>query len=108
MASLACGQTMAFIVLSGSQIVHSFNLRSNTRSLFRKGPKNPWMLRAAAAALCMQLIVLFVPFLRTVFKLAVLTPIQWAVVILLALTPLFAVELMKLFGLTGEKHRRVR
>ena len=108
MASLACGQTMAFIVLSGSQIVHSFNLRSNTRSLFRKGPKNPWMLRAAAAALCMQLIVLFVPFLRTVFKLAVLTPIQWAVVVLLALTPLFVVELVKLFGLTGEKHRRVR
>lgn len=46
MASIACGQTMAFAVLSGSQIVHSFNLRSNTRSLFSRGPQNRWMFLA--------------------------------------------------------------
>ena len=50
MASIACGQTMAFAVLSGSQIVHSFNLRSNTRSLFSRGPQNRWMFLAAGLA----------------------------------------------------------
>ena len=102
MASIACGQTMAFAVLSGSQIVHSFNLRSNTRSLFSRGPQNRWMFLAGAAALALQLLVLFVPFLRDIFRLAVLTPIQWAVVILLALVPLAVVETMKALGLTGE------
>lgn len=102
MASIACGQTMAFAVLSGSQIVHSFNLRSNTRSLFSRGPQNRWMFLAGAAALALQLLVLFVPFLRDIFRLAVLTPIQWAVVILLALVPLAVVEAMKALGLTGE------
>ena len=101
-ASIACGQTMAFAVLSGSQIVHSFNLRSNTRSLFSRGPQNRWMFLAGAAALALQLLVLFVPFLRDIFRLAVLTPIQWAVVILLALVPLAVVEAMKALGLTGE------
>lgn len=95
MASLACGQTMAFAVLSGSQIVHAFNVRSNTRSLFHKGPHNPWMLRAGAAALLLQFAVLLIPFLRTLFKLALLTPIQWSVVVLLALLPLFVVESVK-------------
>lgn len=95
MASLACGQTMAFAVLSGSQIVHAFNVRSNTRSLFHKGPYNPWMLRAGAAALLLQFAVLLIPFLRTLFKLALLTPIQWSVVVLLALLPLFVVESVK-------------
>lgn len=88
--------------LSGSQIVHSFNLRSNTRSLFSRGPQNRWMFLAGAAALALQLLVLFVPFLRDIFRLAVLTPIQWAVVILLALVPLAVVEAMKALGLTGE------
>ena len=95
MASLACGQTMAFAVLSGSQIVHAFNVRSNTRSLFHKGPHNPWMLRAGVAALLLQFAVLLIPFLRTLFKLALLTPIQWSVVVLLALLPLFVVESVK-------------
>ena len=95
MASLACGQTMAFAVLSGSQIFHAFNVRSNTRSLFHKGPHNPWMLRAGAAALLLQFAVLLIPFLRTLFKLALLTPIQWSVVVLLALLPLFVVESVK-------------
>ena len=95
MASLACGQTMAFAVLSASQIVHAFNVRSNTRSLFHKGPHNPWMLRAGAAALLLQFAVLLIPFLRTLFKLALLTPIQWSVVVLLALLPLFVVESVK-------------
>ena len=57
---------------------------------------------AGAAALALQLLVLFVPFLRDIFRLAVLTPIQWAVVILLALVPLAVVEAMKALGLTGE------
>ena len=100
--SVACAQTMAFAVLSGSQIVHSFNLRSNTRSLFKKGPKNPWMFRAAGAALALQLVVLFVPFLRDIFHLVVLSPVQWLLVILLAAAPLAVVELMKLLGWTGD------
>ena len=86
---------MAFAVLIGSQIFHAFNVRSNTRSLFHKGPHNPWMLRAGAAALLLQFAVLLIPFLRTLFKLALLTPIQWSVVVLLALLPLFVVESVK-------------
>ncbi len=101
--SLAVGRTMAFAVLSLSQICHSFNLRSNTQSLFSKMERNKWMGYSALAAAVLQCLVFFVPFMRSIFEITVLTPLQWLIVVGLCLTPIVVVEIMKALKLTGEK-----
>ena len=101
--SVELGRTMAFTVLSGCQIFHAFNLRSNTYSLFKRGPGNKWMFLAGAASFLLQLCVLLVPFLQGVFKIVPMTLAQWGVCGLLAVMPILIVEVMKAAGWNGEK-----
>ena len=102
--SVEAGRTMAFAVLSLSQVVHAHNLRSNTFSLFSKHARNAWMAPATAAAIVLQAIVFFVPFVRDIFKLVSLDIVQWLIVCGLSLAPIAVVELMKKLGLTGNKN----
>lgn len=70
---LAAGQTMAFIVLSLSQVVQAFNMRSE-HSLFKIGPfSNKKLNLAALASLLLVLAVVFTP-LMIPFGLVTLTP----------------------------------
>lgn len=96
------GHTMAFAVLSISQLVHAFNLRSNTHSAFSRGKLNKWMFPAFLAGLALQLCVLFVPFLQGLFRVAPLTGMQWLMVAGLCIVPLVVVEFFKAMGWTGE------
>ncbi len=58
---VAGGQTMAFMVLALSQVLHAFNMRSN-RSLFKIGPfKNKKLNLAVLASVLLVLVVLFTP-----------------------------------------------
>ncbi|WP_243112576.1 MULTISPECIES: calcium-translocating P-type ATPase, PMCA-type [Acutalibacteraceae] len=94
-ASPFIGRTMAFAVLSLSQVVHTFNMRSDS-SVFRAGLfANPKLVLAAVACVFLQAAVIAVPPLAAVFKTAVLTGRQWAVVAALSLAPLFVVEAEK-------------
>ncbi len=94
-ASPFIGRTMSFAVLSLSQVVHTFNMRSET-SVFRAGLfANPKLVLAAVACVFLQAAVIAIPPLAAVFKTAVLTGKQWAVVAALSLTPLAVVEAEK-------------
>ena len=98
------GRTMAFAVLSLSQVVHTFNMRSES-SVFRAGLfANPKLVLAAAACIFLQASVIVFPPLAAVFRTAVLTGSQWMVVTALSLTPLAVVELEK----AAEEHARRR
>ena len=98
------GHTMAFAVLALSQLVHAFNVRSNTHSAFSK--PTFWMILAFFSGLALQLCVLLVPFLRGLFHVAALTPAQWGLTVLLSLMPLPFVEMLKALGVTGESRTR--
>lgn len=90
------GRTMGFAVLSLSQLVHSFNMRSE-HSVLKLGIFSNKKL-AAACAVCAALmvsVILFPP-LSNLFKTAALTGFQWLIVLLLSLFPLVAVEGEKL------------
>ena len=100
------GHTMAFAVLAFSQLVHAFNVRSNTHSAFLCGKLNRWMIPAFLGGVALQLCVLLVPFLQGLFHVAVLTPAQWGLVALLSLMPLPIVEMLKALGLTGESRTK--
>ncbi len=90
------GRTMAFAVLSLSQLVHSFNMRSE-HSVLRLGIFKNRKLTAACVvcALLMVSVILFPP-LTVIFKTVALTPVQWLVVAGLSLFPILAVEGEKL------------
>ena len=101
--SLAQGQTMAFIVLAFSQLVHAYNIHSFKQSAFKSFLKNKWLILATFTNALMMLAVLFIPAVRDLFKLVQLDLHHWEVVILLMFIPLFVVEIMKLLKLNGNK-----
>ena len=97
MESYAVGMTMAFLVLSISQLLHAINQRSNTESVFSTGNgHNPHLLLSIVASALVLIIVMLVPYFRTVFSLCLLTAKEWGVVLLFSILPLLAVEISKL------------
>lgn len=91
------GRTMTFAVLSLSQLVHSFNLRSDG-SLFKTGLKsNPALLGAFIIGALMQISVISIPLLSGIFRTVPLSPTAWLIVAALSLAPLPVVELEKAF-----------
>ena len=101
--SLAQGQTMAFIVLAFSQLVHAYNIHSFKQSAFKSFLKNKWLILATFTNALMMLAVLFIPAVRDLFKLVQLDLHHWEVVILLMFIPLIVVEIMKLLKLNGKR-----
>lgn len=90
------GQTMAFMVLSLSQVVQAFNMRSD-RSLFKIGPfTNKKLNGAALISLALVALVLFTP-LHTVFSLMILPAKLYLIGLGLSLVPLVLTELIKAF-----------
>ncbi len=96
--SLAGGQTLAFIVMSLSQIVQAFNMRSE-RSLFKIGVfSNRKLNGAALISLLAVLLVLFTP-LSIPFGLVILPWELYLAGLGLSLVPLVVMECSKAFGL---------
>jgi Ca2+-transporting ATPase len=89
------GRTMAFAVLSLSQLIHAFNMRSE-HSLFAIRPfENVWLVGALIVGTILQAGVIMVQPLATVFKVTPLGITEWLIVAGLALLPLPIVELEK-------------
>lgn len=89
--------TMAFCTMAFSQLVHSFDVRSIKQSLFTMGiTTNRALVGAFLISGSLQLVVIFVPFLRKVFKTALLGLSDWGVVLLLSLVPLVISEIAKI------------
>ena len=96
--TVAGGQTMAFLVLSLSQIVQAYNMRSE-HSLFQIGVfTNPNMNKAALLSVLLVALVLFTP-LRTAFGLTLLPGTLYLQGLGLIFVPLLAMELSKACGL---------
>lgn len=89
--------TMAFATLVFGELTRAFAVRSETRSIFKIGVfSNSAMNKAFVVSLAMQLAVLLIPFLQTIFKVQSLNLQEWAVVLGLSIIPLVVSELNKL------------
>ena len=100
---LKAGQTMSFIVLALTQIVHSFNMRSN-HSLFKIGFfTNKRLNMAALISFALMILVVFIPPIAKVFGLIQLSPSMYLAALGLALVPLVVLETTKATGLIGHK-----
>jgi Ca2+-transporting ATPase len=90
-------RTAAFVVLSASQLFHSFNCRSMTESLFTLGIlTNAKLVYANAASFLLLMAVVYTPFLSTVFKTEALGLFDWLLVLAISSFPLWAMEIVKL------------
>ncbi len=99
------GQTMAFIVLSMTQVVHSFNMRSD-RSLFKIGPfSNRRLNGAALISTALVALVVFIPPVAMAFGLIQLPPLLYLAAIGLALVPVVVLEISKAIGLIRHHER---
>ncbi len=89
-------QTMLFTVVVLAQLLHSFSFRSETRSVFSAHSlKNRWLNLAFVGSMCLQMLVVYVPFLQRVFHTEPLGPEDWLAVLVAALIPMALIDLTK-------------
>ncbi|MGA2914493.1 MAG: calcium-transporting P-type ATPase, PMR1-type [Sedimentisphaerales bacterium] len=94
--NLGRARTAAFIVLSCSQLFHSFNCRSMTESLFKIGLfTNKSLILATFISFLLQMMVVYTPFIQKVFKTEMLGIFDWVLVIVISSFPLWAMEIVK-------------
>ena len=97
------GQTLAFMVLSLSQIVQAYNMRSE-HSLFKIGVfGNSKLNRAALISILMVMLVLFTP-LSIPFGLVLLPAKLYLIGLGLILVPVIVMEFSKACGLIKHHH----
>ncbi|MEG1560492.1 MAG: calcium-translocating P-type ATPase, PMCA-type [Clostridia bacterium] len=102
--TLMGGQTLAFMVLALSQLVQSFNMRSE-RSLFKIGVfKNRALNIATFISASLVALVMFVPPIAAAFKLMALPGELYLIGLGLSFVPLIVMEFSKAFGLIKHQH----
>ncbi|MGO5067324.1 MULTISPECIES: calcium-translocating P-type ATPase, PMCA-type [unclassified Clostridium] len=102
--SLMHAQTMAFVVLSVSQLFHSFNMRHPKKSIFQLGLfTNKYLFASVLFGIFLQNMVITIPFLASTFKVFKLTMQDWIFVCILSIIPLVLNEVVKLFKRLKEK-----
>jgi len=90
-------RTMAFLVLSGCQLIRAYTNRSERASVFAIGVfSNRWMQYAVALSTALLLAVVYIPGVNNVFNTIPLSLMQWAYIAPLLVVPAIADELTKL------------
>ena len=92
------GQTMAFVVLALSELVHVFNIRNNKESIFKtKIFNNGKLILAILVSAILMFVILLIPGLRAIFSIPVLPMSNIVEIVILVLLPMVIVEIFKLF-----------
>lgn len=103
-SKIEVGQTMAFVTLAFSELVHVFNVRNNKKSVFKTGIfNNLKLIGAVVVSAILMLVILLIPALREIFSIPVLPTKNVVELVLLALAPLAIVEIFKLFKINTSK-----
>ncbi|AWK51186.1 calcium-translocating P-type ATPase, PMCA-type [Clostridium beijerinckii] len=97
MNSLVHAQTLAFVVLSFSQLFFSLSMRSKEKSLFRIGFfTNKYLLASILLGILIQFFIIIIPFFAQVFNVFTLNARDWILVTFISLIPFVVNELFKL------------
>jgi Ca2+-transporting ATPase len=91
-------QTMAFTVLTLSQLGHVLAIRSERESLFTQGLfSNKPLIAAVLITVALQMAVIYLPWFNAVFKTEPLSPLELGLCLLLSSVVFIGVELEKVF-----------
>jgi len=103
-SKIEVGQTMAFVTLAFSELVHVFNIRNNKKSVFKTGIlNNIKLIGAVIISAILMLIILFIPTLRDLFSIPVLPKENIIELLFIVFAPLVIVEIFKLFKINTSK-----
>lgn len=92
---LEVGRTMAFVCLGVLELVHSFNIKSE-ESIFKTGfLENKYLVGAFLLGTILQVAVVVIPPIASIFKLIPLTIVQWLYTFGISILPLVIMELQK-------------
>jgi Ca2+-transporting ATPase len=95
-ANLDAARTILFSTMVLAQILHSFNMRSEKRSLFLSPPwENRFLLGSVLLSVGLQLAVLYLPFLQKAFKTSGPTGEAWLLILLCACIPVLIIDRLK-------------
>ncbi|MCB2293029.1 cation-translocating P-type ATPase [Clostridium algoriphilum] len=102
--ALKHAQTMTFVVLSVSQLVHSLNMRNDKKSIFQIGLfTNKYLIGAIIIGIVLQNLIITVPPLANAFSVHALSLADWGIVTILSLMPLLFNEVVKMFKRSSSK-----
>ena len=102
--ALQHAQTMAFVVLSVSQLVHSLNMRNDKKSIFKIGLfTNKYLIAAIVFGLLLQVLIVSIPAIAKIFSVHSLSLIDWGFVTILSLMPMLFNEIVKIFKRRASK-----
>ncbi len=90
------GMTMAFLAMSMCEIFHSFNLRSQRKSVFSLRSHNKVLWAAMLGSLLLTTLVIEVPFIANAFGFTTIGWLEYGIAIGLAFLVIPIVELVKL------------
>jgi P-type Ca2+ transporter type 2C len=90
-------RTMAFGVLSFSQLVHAFDVRHAVKSLFTLGPfGNPYLVGSLAFGVLLQVALIMTPPVARFFSVTPLRLVDWGIVAAFSILPFIVNEIAKL------------
>jgi P-type Ca2+ transporter type 2C len=96
--ALIHAQTMAFVVLSVSQLFHSLNMRNTKKSIFQSGLfTNKYLVASILIGIWLQFIVITFTPLAEIFDVIALSGNEWLTVLILSIMPLVINEIIKFF-----------
>ena len=99
------GMTMAFLTMSMCEIFHSFNLRSQRKSIFSLKGQNVVLWAAMIGSLLLTTLVLEVPFIANAFGFTTIGWDEYGIALLLAILVIPIVEVVKLIQRAVPKHK---
>lgn len=96
--SLAAGQTMCFLVVAFTSVLHVFTVRTRG-SVFKRTVRDnmPLVWSTTAIMVVFSALVLIEP-VGSLFELAPIGPVSWAITLVLSLVPTLVAEMVKLWN----------
>ena len=89
--------TLSFLSIGAWSMFQALNLKSNKESLFKTGIRsNKKLLLAILVSSVLHVSVMLIPGIREIFKLSVLSPVQWLIGIGIAALVIPVYEIVKL------------
>lgn len=96
------GMTMAFLTMSMAEIFHSFNMRSQKKSIFSLPTHNKFLYAAMIVSFVLTAGVIYIPFLSDAFGFESISFLEYSVAMGLAVMVIPIVETVKYFVRKGE------
>jgi len=89
-------QTMLFVAMVVTQLIHAFSFRSESRTIFSAYSfKNKWLNIAFLGSFALQLLVIYAPPLQKVFSTQALSLSDWGAVSIAVLVPTVLIDIVK-------------